>query len=292
MTAPLPAHNPPRSALWPSGLLLALLLSLTACGGGGGGTSESTGGHGGGATNTPVPTAWAQEVATGDVGTQDAATALVQTGNLLKQLLADEAAVRQAVLGTPVGANGARATAAAAAATGISWDPSHDSAYFTLLDQSRHRVLLSGNWRFKGTDPATGARYAAFGGNPLAVGSNSGLDTVMKNTVAWLTGRSSLSGLKVVTAHLPGKAPYWFPHEAPTRAWLTAQLPSVNINGVAGAASADDRCDGSALDACLQGADLLVIGRQETPNSGTSAYHGSSVMAAVKAAQARGVPVL
>lgn len=305
MTAPLPAHNPPRSALWPSGLLLALLLSLTACGGGGGGTSESTGGDGGGATNTPVPTAWAQAVATGDVGTQDAATALEQTGNLLKQLLADEAAVRQAVLGTPVGANGARATAAAAAATGITWDPSHDSAYFTLLDQSRHRVLLSGNWRFKGTDPATGrvlavagtdpatgARYAAFGGNPLAVRGNAAMDTVMKNTVGWLTGRSSLSGLKVVTAHLPGSATYWFPHEAPTRAWLTAQLPSVSINGVVGAASADDRCDGSALDACLQGADLLVIGRQETPNSGTSTYHGSSVMAAVKAAQARGVPVL
>ena len=80
MTAPLHAHNPSRSALWPSGLMLALLLSLTACGGGGGGTSESTGGDGGGATNTPVPTAWAQAVATGDVGTQDAATALVQPG--------------------------------------------------------------------------------------------------------------------------------------------------------------------------------------------------------------------
>lgn len=153
-------------------------------------------------------------------------------------------------------------------------------------------MLLSGNWRFKGTDPATGARYAAFGGNPLAGRGNAAMDTEMKNTVGWLTGRSNLSGLKVVTAHLPGSATYWFPHGAPTRAWLTAQLPSVNINGVAGAASTDDRCDGSALDACLQGADLLVIGRQEAPNSGTSTYHGSSVMAAVKAAQARGVPVL
>lgn len=281
----------PTPSAWRLALSAALTMALAACGGGG---SPDGGGGAVNSVDTAVatPAAWSTALTTGDASRVDSATALTASVAWLQARLQTEATVRRAVFSGVSGAS-------------VGWDPSHDSAYFTLLDQGRNSVLLTGNWRYKGTDPATGrvlavagtdpttgARYAAFGGNPLAVGSNAGMDTVMKNTVAWLTGRSSLSGLKVVTAHLPGKATYWFPHEAPTRAWLAAQLPSVTINGVAGASAVDDSCDGSALDACLQGADLLVIGRQEAPNSGTSTYNGGSVMAAIQAAQARGVPVL
>lgn len=281
----LPQRAPHRA------LAAALVLTLAACGGGG---SESGGGanNGGGPGPVTTPPAWTAALSTGDASAVDSATALSATVGLLQTQLAAETATRQAVFS---GVGG----------TGVDWNPSHDSVTFTLLDQGRNRVLLPGNWRYKGTDPAagrvlavagtdpaTGARYAAFGGNPLAVRGNAAMDTVMKNTLAWLTGRSDLSGLQVVTAHLPSTATYWFQHEIPTRAWLTAQLPSVRINGVAGAAAVDDSCDGSALATCLQGADLLVIGRQEAPNSGPSTYNGGSVMNAVRAAQARGVPVL
>lgn len=291
------AHRAPHLAL-----AAALVLSLAACGGGGGDSPAAGGGanNGGNTGAVATPSAWSTALTTGDAGAVDSAAALSATVELLQTQLAAEAATRQAVFS---GVSGA----------GVDWNPSHDSVTFTLLDQGRNRVLLPGNWRYKGTDPATGrvlavagtdpttgARYAAFGGNPLAVRGNAAMDTVMKNTLGWLTGRSNLSGLKVVTAHLPSTATYWFQHEIPTRAWLTAQLPSVSINGVAGAAAVDDRCDGNALATCLQGADLLVIGRQQGPNQGNSStpdtypagYDTRTVMTALKAAQARGVPVL
>ncbi|MBS7809207.1 ImpA family metalloprotease [Variovorax sp. PCZ-1] len=281
----------------------ALVLSLVACGGGGGGaetpvsTSTNPGNApgvtntSGGSVNTPAADLVAQAILTGDASKLDSATAINATVSLLQKQLSDETALRQAVFGASIAS--------------IDWDPSHDSAYFSVLDQGRNRILLAGNWRYKGTsaasgstlaiagnDPATGSRYAAFGGNPLAVRGNAAMDAVMLNTLGWLTGRNNLSGLKVVTAHLPSTATFWFKHEVPTRAWLTSQIPTVRINGVTGTAAIDDSCDGSRLDACLQGADLLVIGREVTPNSGTSSYNGNAVMAAVKAAQARGVAVL
>ncbi|MEY4753243.1 MAG: hypothetical protein RJA44_918, partial [Pseudomonadota bacterium] len=155
-----------------------------------------------------------------------------------------------------------------------------------------------------GQAPGSTARYAAFGGNPLAVPGNAAMDQFMRNTVQWLTGRSS--GLRVVTAHLPGQSTYWFPHEAKVRRWFATQYPGLTLNGQSGldpaaaAAMADDSCDGSRLDACLQAADLLVIGRQQSPNIGNSTtpdnypagVDGSQIMQAVKAAQARGVAVL
>lgn len=294
MLRPLPAHPSTPCRAQHRALATALVLTLAACGGGGG-DSPGAGGdanNGGDAGAVVTPSAWSAALSTGDASAVDSATALSATVGLLQTQLAAEAATRQAVFNGVAGA-------------GVDWNPSHDSVTFTVLDQGRNRVLLPGNWRYKGTDPATGrvlavagtdpatgARYAAFGGNPLAVRGNAAMDTVMKNTLAWLTGRSDLSGLQVVTAHLPSTATYWFPHEIPTRAWLTAQLPAVRINGVAGASAVDDSCDGSALADCLQDADLLVIGRQEAPNSGPSTYDGGSVMNAVRAAQARGVPVL
>jgi immunomodulating metalloprotease len=239
-------------------------------------------------------------LAQGDAAAVDLAKVMSATRTLLVDQLATRATTRQALFG--LSANG---SAQAGSVTSIDWNPSQDSVYFEVLDQGRNQQLLASNWRYKGLtagrdltlavtgiDPRTSARYAAFGGNPMAVRGNAAMDTLTKNTVAWLTRRSDLTGLKVVTAHLPSTSTTWFKHEVPTRQWLTAQAPGITINGVAGANAVDDSCDGTALDACLQQADLLVLGRQEAPNSGTSRYDGPAVMNAVTAAQARGVPVL
>ena len=311
MTA-FPRSAPVSSARWRHALSLGALLMLAACGGGGGGdTATQTGGGDGtgGSSTDPKAVALAQALRSGDASALDTATVLAATQTQLDAQLGSYASNRQALFGLTAGGQ-----ARAGSLSGIHWDPTHDSSFFTVLDQGRNRVVLPGNWRYSdntagagkvlavtGEDPVTGARYAAFGGNPLAERGNAAMDTFMKNTVGWLTGRSSPSHLKVVTAHLPGSATYWFPHEARVRSWLTAQVPGVTINGVAGAqATTDDGCDGSALNACLQGADLLVIGRQQGRNVGNSntpdvypaGYDGSTIVAAVKAAQARGVPVL
>jgi immunomodulating metalloprotease len=110
----------------------------------------------------------------------------------------------------------------------------------------------------------------------------------------------------VVVAHMPGTATTWFKHEVPTREWLAIQFPGVAINGAvvtaanAATAVSDDSCDGTKLAACLQSADLLIMGRQQGPNGGTSSvtnnypttYNGDTILNAVKTAQARGTPVM
>jgi immunomodulating metalloprotease len=207
--------------------------------------------------------------------------------------------------------------------SGIDWNPSHDSSTFTVLDTARNAVMVAGNWRYvdstagsgqvlavTGQMPAgsvgAGARYAAFGGNPLAVPGNAAMDALMRNVIGWLTaGKSHGAGLRVVTAHLPGKSTYWFPHEPKVRSWLATQYPGLTLNGLSAAAATsasavDDSCDGDRLDACLQNADLLVIGRQQGPNVGNSStpdvypagYDGTTISLALDRAQARGLPVL
>lgn len=198
--------------------------------------------------------------------------------------------------------------------TNVDWNPTHDSSTFTILDTSRNHVMLAGNWRYAdntvgsgrvlgvvGQAPGLTARYAAFGGNPMGERGNAAMDALMKNTVAWLSSRSGASNFKVVTAHLPGSATYWFPYEARVRAWFATQFPAVTINGMTAAQASsgsaqDDTCDGDRLSACLQGADLLVIGRQQgpggSPDNYPGAYDGAAVMQAVQRAQAAGIPVL
>ncbi len=195
----------------------------------------------------------------------------------------------------------------------IDWDPTTNSSFFTKPGGFGSYAILPGNWRYSnsmagsgsalgvvGQAAGTQARYAAFGGNPMAVRGNGAMDAFIKNTIAWLTPRSKANNFKVVTAHLPGNITFWFPHEPKVRTWLTTQFPGVMINGVAGSNATDDSCDGNKLDACLQGADLLVIGRQqgpegakyETPDDYPPAYDGSTILTAVARAQSRGIPVL
>ena len=249
--------------------------------------------------------ALSQAMASGDASLVTLPTVMSAAKAQLAGRITAHGAARQALWGLGSGAT---------PADGITWDPSHDSVTFNVLDSARNHVVLASNWKFKGSTagsgatlavagqaPASGTRYAAFGGNPMAVAGNAAMDQFMRNTVSWLTQRTDLGNLKVVTAHLPGKATYWFPHETKLRDWIATRMPGATVNGLPAAqAVADDACDGDKLDACLQGADLLVIGRQQGPNIGNSnspdnypaGQDGATVMQAVAAAQARGTPVL
>lgn len=283
-----------------------LLLALSACSGGGStGSAADTA-----ALNTAL--------STGDASALSLSAAQSAVSAQLQDQIDRSAAMRLALYG--VTADG---TALTDSLSGIDWNPSHDSSTFTVLDGARNAVIAAGNWRYVDSTAGSGqvlavtgqmpvgsagagARYAAFGGNPLAVPGNAAMDALMRNVIGWLTaGKSNGSGLRVVTAHLPGQSTYWFPHEPKVRSWLAAQYPGVTINGqsaaVAAAAGApDDSCDGDRLDACLQGADLLVIGRQQGPNVGNSStpdnypagYNGTTISQALDRAQARGLPVL
>jgi hypothetical protein len=229
-------------------------------------------------------------------------TTLTEVSSAVQSLLAtqatDYAAVKQALFG--LNANG---SANSSSLTALTWDPSHDSSSFQILDRIQNLPIVQSNWSYTsnaagtsttlavvGTAPGGTARYAAFGGNPLGVRGNAAMDQLMVNTIAWLTQRTSFTNLKVVTAHLPGTETYWFPHETKTRSWLASTFPGVTINGISTspATQTDNRCDGANLATCLNGADLLIIGREQGPN----AYDGATVMQAVKDAQARSIPVL
>lgn len=250
-------------------------------------------------TTTPLATTPLQTaMTTGDASSVGLAAVLNSTKTLLTNQQTSYAILKQALFG--LNADG---TANATSLTNLDWNPTHDSSQFTLLDTTQNKTLLPSNWQYKssttgtpavlavaGNDATTNARYAAFGGNPFGEPGNAAMDQFMGKTVAWLTKRTRFTGLKIVTAHLPGTETYWFPHENKTRAWFTSQYPGVAINGVTtGAATqADNRCDGDQLDACLQDAHLLVIGREEGPN----AYNGAAVLQAVRNAQSRGIAVL
>ena len=240
----------------------------------------------------------AQPLTTGNASGVSLATVLTATKSFLVNQKTVYGSLKQSLFG--LNADG---SANAGSVTGLDWNPSHDSTFFTVLDGSRNMVVLPSNWSYSrnntgngqtlavaGTNPAGTARYAAFGGNPIGVPGNAAMDKFLQNTVAWLTKRNNFSNFKVVTAHLPGKETYWWPHEVAVRNWLAASYPGVTVNGSSTnlAAQADNLCDGSKLDACLQGADLLVIGRDQGP----AAYDGAAVMQAVVNAQARGIPIL
>lgn len=294
----------------------ALLLVLTACGGGGGPTAPPDGGSPSTPTTPTTPAdpsaaALARALANGNAADVPLPTVMAAARAEFTAQRASYAALKRALFG--LDANGA---ATADSPRAIDWNPTHDSSTFAVLDQGRARVVLPGSWRWRDNQPGSGAalgvagefpgtqvRFAAFGGNPLAERGNAAMDRFMKNTVGWLTPKAAAPGstFKIVTAHLPGKSTYWFPHELKVNAWLAEQFPGATINGQPGAqASTEDRCDGDKLDACLKDADLLVIGRQQgpagansqTPDDYPAAWNGDTIMRAVAAARARGTPVL
>lgn len=275
----LPHHPLPRCARHVHALLLAAVLA--ACGGG----DDQAGNSGRGGTDP----ATSSSPASGDALEQ-----ALTTGDARGVTRDDLLASTQALLGTQAAAWAGIRQALFGGVDRITWNPSPDSWSFTVLDRARIHVTLPSNWRYAGNDAgrqaalavvgsaaAAGSRFAAFGSNPIAVPGNEAMDSMVANTVAWLSPRAGESPFKVVAAHLPGDE---------LRRWFGSHFADATVNGFAAddSAQADDRCDGAALDACLQGADLLVIGSEPGPR----AYDGAVVMRAVAAAQGRGIPVL
>lgn len=190
--------------------------------------------------------------------------------------------------------------------SGIYWNPSHDSVWLNNLNEAANVPVLVTNNAIKDAGNSQNkvlgivgvndtARYAVMGGNPLhdlartteSGGSgNAQLSAFLKSQLEWLTQRNNLEtgSFKVVIAHQSDS--YWFRHDATTRKWFTTFYPNATVN-------ANDACESALLASCLSGADLLVIGR----DSGSEDNHGipfdlNATMAAVKAAQANGIPVL
>lgn len=285
------AHRGLRAAL----PLLFVAAGLYGCGGGGDTTSGTPG-----SPNTGTPGTSNPGTPTGP--TTSALEVALSSGNSSNVTLPAVLAAAQTVLSTQIAAYAGVRQAVSSNVGSIDWDPSHDSAYFTLQDSARNHIILPSNWKYKGaaagsgvalgvagTSPITNARYAAFGGNPLGVPGNAEMDKFMANTVGWLsTAAAAPATFKVVVSQMPGTETYWFPHEKKVRDWFYAKYQGVTVNGQLSTGSpADDACDGAALAACLQGANLLVIGSDQGKN-----YVGDTVMQAVSNAQAQGIPVL
>ena len=290
-----------KSVLW-AAALVAVAMGLASCGGGGGGSADST-------AAAPNATALGSAMDTGNASQVSLPAVLAATQGVLAAQASAYGSSKQALFG--LNADG---TSNAGSVSGIDWDPTHSSVYFSVLDNGRNRVMLPGNWRYAdgtagsglalavvGEAPGSLARYAAFGGNPMGARGNAAMDRMLANTIAWLSPRSGAGDFKVVTAHLPSDGTYWFPYEKRVNAWLAAQYPGIAINGATDSSKAtqQDRCDGDQLANCLQGADLLILGREQAPNRAYGAadsypagYSSDTVMAAVQQAQARGVPVL
>jgi len=271
--------------------LACLLAGLNGCGGGGGNSTPTP-------TPTPTPDNSAEQAAAANA--KLLATAMSSgDASAVDQAVIEQAANK--LLDTQIGAYAAIKQSLFQQVGAIDWNPTHDSVWLNVKDMSRNQVMLSSNWRYSDSKAgsgaalavagttSTGARYAVFGGNPLGEPGNAAMDRFMLNTVGWLSARSSSGSFKVVTAHLPGAETHWFPYETKVRDWFYAKYPGATVNGKAsGVTLADNLCDGSALSACLQGADLLVISRADS----SSAFDAQAVVQTVRDAQARGIPVL
>jgi hypothetical protein len=176
-----------------------------------------------------------------------------------------------------------RRLTAAASSPAITWNPTHDSVYFSIFDAVNVVPLFTSNFDYKYADSGTvllaaagkalagnGGKFVAFGGNPLHdmgrltnVGGGSGnaaFNTSLAMITRWLldadssTPSSQLRG-KIVVAQQPGPSSYWFQHDASTRRWLTRNFKLANVTAI-------NACDNHKLQGCLAGAKLLVIGRQ------------------------------
>ncbi len=290
--------QPPRLRRAPWLPAVMVSAALSACGGGGGSASNHVGTSSSGTPGAPSTASisasaqMANALRTGDARGVSKDQVLSSLQSAFSDQQARYTDIKKALF--DVNADG---SLKAGSVTGLDWNPSRSSIYLNNLDALQSVTVLAGNWNYisdttstagrslalVGTMPAGSGRYAAFGGHPFGVPGNAAMDQFMTRVVSWLTGRTNLTGLKVVVAQQSSGM------ESATRSWLVAKAPGVSINGIATnpASQSDNRCDNAQLASCLQGADLLVIGQ----DLGTG-YDGAIVIQAVAAAQARGVPVL
>mgnify|MGYP000844152287 FL=1 len=189
--------------------------------------------------------------------------------------------------------------------TSVTWDPSHDSVWFDSTDPGRNVPALISNVSAKsppsqnlilGMAGDTGAaRYFVFGANPMhdlartnepGGSANADMGRFIENTITWLAGRDLKQGpSKIVVAHITDT--YWFRHDRTTLKWVKNAYPMAAVN-------TEDACESADLAGCLAGADLLVIGLDDgtMDDNDKTPYDGAAALAAVTAAQSRGLPVL
>jgi len=274
-------------------LMVSFALLLGACGGGSGGSFPAGDDNhsAGGVTTTPELT---QALTRGDA-------TLVSAEALRDAALATIASQRsayQAVKAQLLQLNtDGTARRDGSSLTAVHWDVTHDSAKLSpqfgyndslLISNASHSSTAgSASFAIVG-EQQKGERYLVMGSNPMRTAQrfpasvNAQMDQLLENGIGWLAGRSdfSVTPLKVVIAQMDQS--YYFPDRNATRSWLDAHYQSsVSYNDAAS-------CDGAALAGCLNAdTDILMISQV-----GGSTELNPQILAAVKAAQARGTGVL
>ena len=173
----------------------------------------------------------------------------------------------------------------------ITWDPSHDSAIIEPIYGFNTPLILANAVAKSGRTvyhvplatigQKNGGNYVLFASNPMRTNRNGQMDTLLENTLTWLTGRNDLKNtpFKVVIAHLVEN--YWFKDESETRNWLDDHYSQVSYN-------AAGECDNDKLAGCLSGSDkpnLLIISLDNADDNGV-------ITQDVNDALASGIPVL
>lgn len=178
----------------------------------------------------------------------------------------------------------------------LSWDPTHDTALLGTTIGSNAVAILSNDDRDGSPDPEAhglavfgrhdATPYMVMASNPFRTNVDpddmsvvdEGMDRWLANMMTWLTGDES--SRSVVLAQLDDS--FYFRDESSTRAWLDAHADlGVSYNDV-------DACDGSALDGCLDSADLLIISQHYDEDTDDVA----EILTAVSATLDAGTPVL
>ena len=246
-------------------------LALAACGGSGGTSPVATPppvagtGTGGGSAVTPPPVAQdpcdaasgdsaaAVAVRTGDVSGVDA-SALLDFADTDAACRSGRGTAAQDVLLDGVGT--------------LSWDPSHDQPRLSVRPGEGMGMLLanaSGKGSDRRGDPLAvvglnEARTVALVANPARRTESGplpgGMQRFTENVLSYLTDGKSAGAepFRVVLAHQSQS--FYFPDQTRTRAWLDSTYGERVSYNEAGA------CNGEALAACADGADLVVIGTE------------------------------
>ncbi|MCE0555871.1 ImpA family metalloprotease [Motilimonas sp. E26] len=176
----------------------------------------------------------------------------------------------------------------------LTWNPSHDSITFNVVDPSQSTIVLRANQN-GGGDPSqaglivageqNGHRYSAMAANLFAVNTNAETDQLLKNLLTWLTARDLSSGqLKVITSHVPSNADSWyFPHNERIRSWLDTHFADrYQIN-------AANTCDYEALLDCINQLqpDLIILSDIDREERGNTALEP-----AIELAKRNKIPLL
>jgi hypothetical protein len=176
--------------------------------------------------------------------------------------------------------------------TEIDWTPTWDASTFTSIVGENTMLLESNavdaegltiyNKEMAVIGEKGNGRYILMASNPMRTGKNADMQQVIENSLTWLTKRDNLktAPFSVVLAHLDNS--YYFRDETKTREWLDANYTGqVSYN-------AENACDGTALEGCLNASpDLLIISQISTTSDDVEA-----IAATVKAAQSNGTAVL